>query len=40
MDGTYVGPDAAASVDAIARLVDQAADGRARPARSGGRRRG
>jgi MerR family transcriptional regulator, light-induced transcriptional regulator len=38
VDGTYVGPDAAAAVDAIAHLVDQAVGGRPRRSRSGGGR--
>jgi methanogenic corrinoid protein MtbC1 len=38
VDGIYVGPDAAGTVDAIARLVDQQADEQAGHSRSGGRR--
>jgi methanogenic corrinoid protein MtbC1 len=40
MDGTYVGPDAASSVDAIAHLVDETAHQQSRRPRSVRRRRG
>jgi MerR family transcriptional regulator, light-induced transcriptional regulator len=40
LDGTYVGPDAAATVDAIAHIVDQATVGPPRRSRSARRRPG